>query len=56
MGICDPTTCVYQFIYNESDNYAQKVQYFNMHGLGVRTLVDSYVTHMLYAWSPSHNK
>ena len=52
----DPTTCVYQFIYNENDkNDTQITQYFIMHGLGFFIKVYSYVDHMFYAWSFSHN-
>ena len=31
------------------------IQYFIVHGLGLCIKVDSYVAHMLYAWSLSHN-
>ena len=54
--MCDPTTCVYHFIYYEKDkNDTQVTQYFIMHGLGLCIKVDSYVTQMFYAWSFSHN-
>ena len=44
MGIGDPETCVYQFIYNENDNYDTNIiQYFIMHGLGLCIKVNSYV-------------
>ena len=52
----DPTTCVYQLIYDENENYQTKIiQYFIMHGLGLCINVDSYVTHIFYACSFSHN-
>ena len=52
----DPTTCVYQLIYYEKDNNdTQMTQYFIMHGLGLCIKVDSYASHMFYAWSFSHN-
>ena len=52
----DPTKCSYQFIYNENYNDNTKIiQYFIMHGLGLCIKVDSYVAHMFYAWSFSHN-
>ena len=53
----DPTTCVYQFIYYENDNdYMKIIKYFIMHGLGLCIKVDSYVAHMFYEWSFSHNR
>ena len=56
LGMGDPITCVYQFIYNENDSVDTKIiLYFIMHGLGSCIKVDSYVAHMLYAWSFSHN-
>ena len=56
LGMGYPTTCVYQFIYNEKDkNDTQIKQYFIMHGLVSCTKVDSYVAHMFYAWLFSHN-
>ena len=52
----DPKTCVYQFIYDENYNDDTKlIQYFIMHVLGLWKKVDSYVSHMLYSWSFSHN-
>ena len=43
----DPTTCVYQFIYDENDNDGTNIiQYYIMHGLGLCIKVDSYVAHM----------
>ena len=52
----DPTPCVYQFIYNEKDIVDIKtIQYFNMHILALCIKVHSYVAHMFYAWSFSHN-
>ena len=36
LGMGHPTTCVYQFIYDENDNDETKViQYFIMHVLGL---------------------
>ena len=52
----DPTTCVYQFIYDENDSVDTRIiQCFIMHGLGLCNKVDSYVAHMLYEWSLIHN-
>ena len=52
----DPTTSVYQFIYDKNDSDDMKImQHFIMHGLGLYIKVDSYVAHMFYAWSFSHN-
>ena len=48
----DPTTCVYQFIYNKNNNGDTKIiQYFIMRGMGLCIKVDIYVAHMFYAWS-----
>ena len=44
------------FIYDENDNDDTKIiQYFIMHGMRLCIKVDSYVAHMFYAWSFSHN-
>ena len=52
----DPTTFVYQFIYDEKDkDDTQIMQYFIMHVLRLCIKVDSYVAHMFYAWSFSNN-
>ena len=52
----DPTTFVYQFIFNEKDSVDTGIiKYFIIHGLGLCIKVDSYVSHMLYAWSFSNN-
>ena len=52
----DPTTCFYQFVYDENDSYDTKIiQYFIMHGLGLCIKVDSHLSHIFYAWSFSHN-
>ena len=52
----DPTTCVYQYIYDENDSVDTKIiQYFIMHVLGSCIKVESYVAHMLHAYSLSHN-
>ena len=46
----DPTTCVYQFIYDENESDDTKIiQYFIMYGLVLCIKVNSYVTHMFYA-------
>ena len=56
LGMGDPTTCVYHFIYYEKDkNDTQVTQYFIMHGLVLCIRVDSYVARIFYAWSFSHN-
>ena len=48
----DPTTCVYQLIYDEIEsNDTNIIQYFIMHILGLFIKVDSYVSHMFYACS-----
>ena len=47
----DPTTYVYQLIYDENENNDTKIiQYFIMHGLVLCIRVDSYVSHMFYTW------
>ena len=52
----DPTTFIYHFIYNKEDkNDTQITQYFIMHVLGLCIKVDSYMDHMFYEWSFSHN-
>ena len=57
LGMGDPTTSVYQFIYKEKDSDdTQITQYFIIHGLGLCIKADSYVDHMFYAWSFSNNK
>ena len=54
--IGDPTKCVYQLIYDEKYSVDTNIiQYFIMHGLGLCIKVDSYVAHMFYEWSFSHN-
>ena len=46
-----PTTCVYQFIYDENDIVDTKIiQYFIMNGLVLCIKVDSCVEHMFYEW------
>ena len=53
----DPTIYVYQFIYDENDSNGTKIlQYFIMNALGLCIKVVSYVSHMFYACSFSHNK
>ena len=52
----DPTTCVYQYIYDENESVDTKIiKYFIMHGLGSCIKVESYVAHMLHAYSLSNN-
>ena len=56
LGMVDTTACVYQFIYDEKDSVDTNIiHFFIMHGLGLCIKVDIHVTHMLYAWSFSHN-
>ena len=56
MGMGDPRTCVYQFIYDENDSDDTNIiQYFIMHGLGLWIKIDIYVAHIFYAWLFSHN-
>ena len=53
----NPKKNVYQFIYDEYDNDDTNViRCFIMHGLGIFLKIDSYVVHMFYAWSFSHNE
>ena len=57
MVLGDPTTYVYQFIFDENDsNDTNITQYFIMHGLGSWIKLNIFVAHMLYLWSFSHNK
>ena len=47
LGMCDTTTSVYQFMYNEKDkNDTQITQYLIMHRLGLCIKIYSYVDHM----------
>ena len=47
LGMGDPTTYVYQFIYDEKDSVDTNIiQYFIMHGLVLCIKFDSYVAHM----------
>ena len=56
MGLSDPTTFVYQFIFDQYDsNYTKIIQYFVMHGLGLCIKLNIYVEHMFYTWSFIHN-
>ena len=56
LGVGDTTTCVYQFIYDENESDDTKIiQYFIMHGLVLCIKVDSYMSHMFYVWSFSHD-
>ena len=52
----DPTTCVYQVIQDEKESIETKlIQYFIMNVLLLCIKVDTYVEHMFYSWSFSHN-
>ena len=56
LGMGDPTTCIYLFIYDEHDNDNTKIiQYIIICGLVLCIKLYSYVSHMFYAWSFSHN-
>ena len=56
MGLGDPTTYVYQFIFDNYESNDKKIiQDFVMHKLGLCTKINSFVAHMLYAWSSGHN-
>ena len=49
-------TCVYQLIVYENDsNDTNIIQYFSMHGLLLFIKLNSFVSHMLYEWSFSHD-
>ena len=51
MGLIDPTTCFYQFIFDENDsNYTSIIQYFIMHGLGLCIKLNIFVAHIFYVW------
>ena len=57
LGMGNPTTYVYQFIYNEKNNNdTQITQYFVLHGFRLCIKIDSYVAHMFYAFLFSHIK
>ena len=56
LGVGDPTTFFYQFIYDEKESVETEIiQYFIMHVLVLCIKVDSYVAHMFYAWSFGNN-
>ena len=56
LGMGDPTTRAYQFLYDEKYSVnTKRIQDFIMYGLGLCIKVDSYVAHMFYAWLLSHN-
>ena len=56
LGMGDPTTCVYQLIYDEKDSVdTEIIKYFILHGFGLCIKLDSYAVHMFYEWSLSHN-
>ena len=44
MGLGDPTTCVYQFIFDQDDSCDTAIiQYYIMHGLGLCIKLNSFV-------------
>ena len=48
MGLGDPTTCVYQLIFDKNDiNDTKVIQYFIMHRLVLCKKLNSFVAHML---------
>ena len=56
LGMGDPTTFFYQFIYDQNFSDDTKIiQYCIMQGLGIFIKVDSYVAHMFFAWSFSYS-
>ena len=56
MGLGDPKTCVYQFIFDEYDsNDTNITQYFIMNVLGLSFKSNSIAAHMFYKWSLSNN-
>ena len=56
MGLGYPTTCIYQFIFDQDySNNTKIIQYFTMHGLVLFIKSNGFVEHMFYAWSFSHN-
>ena len=57
MGLVDPKTCVYQFIFDENDSNDTKIiQYFIMHVLGLCKNLNNFVAHIFYYWLFSTNK
>ena len=51
-----PKICVYQFILDENDsNNTNIIQYFIIHGQVLCIKLNSFVAHMFYVWSFSHN-
>ena len=56
LGMGDPTTFAYRFIYYEKyKNDTQRMRYFIMHGLVLFIRLYSYVARMFYACSFSNN-
>ena len=56
LGMGDPTKCVYQIIYNENNSDETNIlQYFIIYELVLCIKLDSYVSHMVYAVSFTHN-
>ena len=51
MGLGDPTSCVYQFIFDENDsNDTTIIQYFIMHGMVLCIKLNRFIAHMFYEW------
>ena len=51
LGMVDPTTYVFPFIYDEKDSfYTEIIQYFIMHRLVLCKKKDSYVAYLFYTW------
>ena len=51
MGLGDPTTYVYQLIFNKDDSNDTKIiQYFILHGLGLCIKLNGFVVHIFYKW------
>ena len=56
MVLVNPKKCVYQFVLDQDDSNDTKIiQYFIIHILGLYIKLNSFVAHMFYAWSFSHN-
>ena len=56
MVLGDTTTFFYQFIFGENDSNDTKIiQCFIMYVLVLCIKLNSFVEHMLYVWSFSHN-
>ena len=56
MVLGDPTTCVYQFIFDIIDINDTKINpYVIMHGLGLCIKFNNILAHILYEWWFIHN-